>query len=75
MTDAASKTGSLSINAKPWAIVLVDGQSVGTTPLANVHVKAGRHEIVWQNPLLGERRRTVDIPGGTVTRLAMDFTQ
>jgi hypothetical protein len=75
VADTVSTTASLSINAKPWAIVFVDGKSVGTTPLANVHVTAGRHEIVWQNPLLGERRQTVDVQGETFTRLAMDFTR
>ena len=43
-------TGLLSINATPWADVLLDGQAVGTTPLANLLVPVGTHEIVFVIP-------------------------
>jgi hypothetical protein len=65
--------GSLSINAAPWANVWIDGQAFGTTPLANVQVPIGTHEIVFRNPQLGERRQTVVVGTKGPVRLGMDF--
>jgi hypothetical protein len=71
----ALPSGSLSVNASPWANVSVDGGEIGTTPLANVSLPIGMHEIVWRHPQLGERRRTVAITASTPTRIGMDFRQ
>ena len=71
----ALPSGSLSINAVPWANVSVDGGDLGTTPLANVALPIGSHEIVWRHPQLGERRRTVSVTARTPTRVGMDFKQ
>ena len=67
-------SGSLSVNAVP-------GQRIGgrrrirTTPLANVTLPIGTHEVVWRHPQLGERRRTIAITTKTPTRVGMDFKQ
>jgi hypothetical protein len=71
----AVPNGSLSVNALPWANVLVDGQDVGTTPLANLSLPLGNHEVVWRHPQFGERRRTVAITARTPTRVGVDFSQ
>jgi PEGA domain-containing protein len=68
-------TGLLSINAVPWANVAVDGGEIGTTPLANIPLPIGSHEVVWRHPQLGERRRTIVITAKTPTRVGMDFRQ
>jgi hypothetical protein len=68
-------TGSLSVNAVPWANVWVDGGEIGTTPLANVPLPIGTHEVVWRHPQLGERRRTIAITARTPVRVGMDFKQ
>jgi len=67
--------GSLSVNASPWAEVSVDGRPLGTTPLANVAVPIGTHEIVWRHPQLGERRRTITLTAKTPVRVGMDFSR
>jgi hypothetical protein len=67
--------GSLSINALPWADVLVDGKPVGVTPLGKITVPIGTHEIVWRHPQLGERRRTVSVTAGAPVRIGMDLTK
>ncbi len=67
----ALPTGSLSINATPWAEVLLDGQAVGTTPLANLKVPVGSHEIVWRHPQFGERRQTVVVKANTPARVGI----
>ena len=67
--------GSLSVNASPWADVFVDGQNVGVTPLGNVPVAVGSHELVWRHPQLGERKRTVVVGARTPVRVAVDLTR
>jgi serine/threonine-protein kinase len=71
----AVPNGSLSINALPWADVLVDGKPLGVTPLGKITVPIGSHEIVWRHPQLGERRRTVSVTAGTPVRIGMDLTK
>ena len=66
-------TASLSVNAQPWADVWIDGRSVGTTPLGNLSVAVGPHEILWRHPQLGERRRTIAVAAGAPTRISTDF--
>jgi hypothetical protein len=67
--------GSLSINALPWAEVWVDGRSAGTTPLANLTVAIGPHEVVWRHPRHGERRQTVPVTAQAPARIGVDFTK
>ncbi len=65
--------GSLSVNALPWANVLVDGKEVGTTPLANLEVTLGNHELVFRHPQLGERRQTVTVTAKGPLRIVTDL--
>jgi hypothetical protein len=67
--------GSLSISALPWADVWIDGRAHGTTPLGNVSVPIGTHEILWRHPQLGERRRSVNVPASSPVRVGVDFNQ
>jgi hypothetical protein len=68
--------GSLSINALPWAYVLLDGQQLtGTTPFANLEVPLGTHEVIWRHPQLGERRQTVVVTAKTPVRLQIDLNK
>lgn len=67
--------GSLSVNAVPWADVTIDGRPAGTTPLGNLAVTPGRHEIVWTHPQLGERRQTVTVTTKTPARVGIDFAR
>jgi hypothetical protein len=64
---------SININARPWADVIIDGASVGQTPIANVVLPIGPHEIVFRHPQLGERRETklITVPGPN--RIAVDM--
>ena len=67
--------GTVSINAMPWASVWLDGRSMGVTPLGNIKVPIGSHEIVWRHPTLGERKRVVQVTAKTPGRGGMDFRQ
>jgi hypothetical protein len=67
--------GTLSINALPWAEVWLDGQPLGTTPLGNVAVPIGNHELIWRHPQHGERRQTVKVTAQAPVRAGVDFTK
>jgi len=66
-------TSTLSINARPWAEVFVDGERVGETPIGNLSRPIGRHEIVLRHPELGEQRQTVMLTQRAPTRVSVDF--
>jgi hypothetical protein len=73
--EVAIPNGTLSINAIPWAEVIVDGRASGTTPLANLSVPIGEHEVVWRHPEHGERRQQVVVRARTPLRVSVDFTR
>jgi serine/threonine-protein kinase len=60
---------TLSVSAKPWAEVYVDGVKLGDTPLNRGGIKPGAHEIRLVNPALGKQTTTTRRfdPGETVT--------
>lgn len=66
-------SGLISLSALPWAQTWIDGVPVGTTPLANLSVPVGTHEIVWQHPTLGERRQTITVKAKTPARIGVDY--
>ena len=68
-------TGTLSVNASPWAEVAVDGTSIGTTPLGSITLVVGRHELVARHPKLGEQRRTITVGALTPLRVSLDFNR
>lgn len=63
----------ISINARPWAEVWIDGERVGETPIGTLMRTIGRHEVVLRHPELGERRVPVVIALGQPARLSVDF--
>jgi hypothetical protein len=67
--------GSLSLNATPWAEVFVDGQRVGETPVGNVAVRAGTHEVVFRHPQHGEVRQTVVVKAGEAGRVTVNMAR
>jgi hypothetical protein len=66
-------SATLSINARPWAEVFVDGERIGETPIGNLSRPIGRHEIVLRHPELGERRQSVLLTSKGPTRVSVDF--
>jgi PEGA domain len=65
--------GRLSINADPWAQVLIDDRPIGDTPVANVSVSLGEHQVTFRHPQLGERRETVVVRADVPTRVSTSF--
>jgi len=67
--------GTLSINAAPWADVSIDGKPVGTTPIGNISVTVGPHDVLWRHPQLGERRQVVAVGASAPARASVDLTK
>ena len=65
--------GSVNVNALPWASVSIDGAPVGDTPLANLALAAGPHDVVFKHPEFGERRLKVTVTAGTPLRVTTDL--
>jgi hypothetical protein len=65
--------GSLAINAVPWAEAFVDGRSVGETPIGNVQVPIGTHEILFRHPQLGERTARVTVTTHETAKVGVDL--
>jgi hypothetical protein len=68
-------TGLMSLNAVPWALVWIDGQQIGETPLSNVRVPIGSHELVFRHPELGEKPVRAVVTAGAPNRVSVDLRQ
>lgn len=66
---------NISVNARPWADVSLDGASLGQTPISNLLVAVGTHEMVFRHPQLGERRQSVTVTAKGPNRIAADLTK
>jgi serine/threonine-protein kinase len=47
------RPGFLTINSDPWAYVTIDGKRRGATPLIDLAIAPGAHEVALVNPPLG----------------------
>jgi hypothetical protein len=67
--------GTLSLNAIPWATVSIDGENAGDTPIGNLALTIGPHEVVFTNPQLGEQRRVITVTQRSPVRFSIDLTK
>lgn len=65
--------GVVNLNATPWAEVWIDGERVGETPIGNLAVAIGPHEIVFKHPQLGEKRQAISVTLAAPTRVSVDM--
>ena len=65
--------GTVNVNAVPWAMVSIDGEPVGETPIGNLSIAIGRHEVVFRHPELGEKTQSVVVKAGASARLTADL--
>lgn len=65
--------GAMALNALPWADVFIDGKLVGETPIGNIAVPIGPHEIVFRHPDLGEQKVNTIVTYGAPARLSVDL--
>lgn len=69
----AVPNGVLSVNAVPWAEVILDGRTIGETPIANIAVPIGEHDLVLRNPKFPELRRPVVVTATAPARVGVDL--
>ena len=63
----------MHINAVPWAEVWIDGKSVGETPIGNLSIAIGSHDVVFRHPELGEKTVSALVKPGTATKVTADL--
>jgi len=66
-------SGSIALNAVPWAEVWIDGEKAGDTPIGNLTAAIGRHDVVFRHPDLGETRQSVMVTLLAPARLSVDM--
>jgi hypothetical protein len=65
--------GTIAINALPWAEVWVDGEKIGETPIGNLQLTIGTHDVLFRHPDLGEQRHKATISLTAPARLSVDL--
>ena len=63
------------MNARPWAEVSIDGVIVGQTPISNLPVAIGSHDVVFLHPQYGGRQQTITVTVPGPNRIAVDMTK
>jgi hypothetical protein len=65
--------GTLALNALPWAEVWIDGEKIGETPIGNLPLTIGPHNVLFRHPDLGEQHHTVMVTLKDVARISVDL--
>jgi hypothetical protein len=65
--------GVINLNASPWAEVFIDGRRVGETPIGNLPVTIGPHELVFRHPQLGEKHQAISVTLNAPVRVSVDM--
>ena len=67
--------GRVSVNAIPWAQVFINGNLVGETPLANMPMPVGEHQVLFRHPQFGDRTERIIVRSGALTRVSATLGQ
>jgi PEGA domain len=65
--------GTIALNAVPWAEVWIDGNKAGETPIGNLTLPIGPHEVVFRHPDLGDQKHVVTVTASAPARLSVDL--
>jgi hypothetical protein len=68
-------SAATSFNATPWAEVWIDGRQIGETPLANISVPVGNHDVLFRHPELGEKRVGAVVTLSAPAKVSVDMRQ
>jgi PEGA domain len=63
----------VNLNAVPWAEVTIDGNPAGQTPIANMLLTIGPHDVEFRHPELGSKRVRVMVSLTEPARVAVDM--
>jgi len=73
-TAVGGASGTITVQALPWADVVIDGEPAGRTPLRGRSLAAGRHDVLLRCPPLGrEVRRSLLVEAGRAVRVSADL--
>lgn len=70
---SSAREGRLFVLTAPYARVYLDGRLLGTTPIMNREVPAGRHTLYLVNPSFPAKRMQVTVRPGQVVRVGHNF--
>jgi serine/threonine-protein kinase len=74
--SAGGGTGTLRVQTRPWSKVSIDGRPVGTTPLMNVQLSAGKHTLTFTNDDFGIHKTVkVQIEAGQILTQVLTLTE
>jgi hypothetical protein len=65
--------GLVNLNAQPWAEVWIDDRRVGETPIGNLSLPIGAHEVVFRHPQFGEKRQAISVTPSAPVRVSIDM--
>jgi len=65
--------GIVSLNAQPWAEVWIDGEKSGETPIGNLTLPIGQHDVVFRHPELGEQHNAITVSLAAPVRVSVDL--
>lgn len=68
-------TAPVAFNASPWAEVWVDGRQVGETPIGNITLPIGPHDVLFRHPELGEKSVRVMVTLTAPVKVTVDMKQ
>jgi hypothetical protein len=72
----SGKLGTLRVNSRPWAQVIVDGHVVGNTPQPGLQLPPGNHKIQLVNPQMGLTKTfSVSIKAGQMVTKVMNLAE
>jgi serine/threonine-protein kinase len=72
LPEVAHGIGTLRIDSSPWAVVYVDGDSMGSTPLT-LTLAAGTRQLRLRHPDFPEHQSNLDIHSGEADTLSVSF--
>lgn len=66
--------GYVSLTAKPWGKVFVEGQYVGTTPLVNQPLPIGKYSVLVSNPELNQSKKiAIQVLENQISKYRLSF--
>ena len=66
--------GYLVVNSKPWSWVYIDNKKIGSTPVAKLKLKTGKHKLRLKNPKMRTLVETITIKSGQTLTLSKKLT-
>jgi hypothetical protein len=65
--------GTVNLNAQPWAEVWIGDRRIGETPIGNLSLPIGPHEVTFRHPQFGEKRQAITVTPSAPVRVSVDM--